>query len=121
MDEFLKSCKLWTNRKNTNRPFLKVSDFQEAVYYLIKKLKNYSVTKIIKLIKSKNKEYSLWTIEDYNNNIRRMKNWNKYKQIADNNNFWLGMFKNSSERYIYKWIYEIYIHEYKKVKITKIN
>ena len=116
MDEFLKSCKLWTNRKNTNRPFLKVSDFQEAVYYLIKKLKNYSVTKIIKLIKSKNKEYSLWTIEDYNNNIRRMKNWNKYKQIADNNNFWLGMFKNSSEEYVYKWIYEIYIHEYKKSK-----
>ena len=105
---------IWSSRKRTIRPYLNFTEFQEGMLYLVSRLKNYPVDSILKLIKNKNKELSLWSIDDYNMNIRRIKNWSKYKDIADINNFWLGMYGSKSENYKYEWVYEIYLNEYNK-------
>jgi hypothetical protein len=115
---FKRYPKVWKNRKKTPRPYINKNHFQEALGYLVFKLGNKNIEEIKQLIIEKNNKMSGWSIEGYEQNIRKMKNWNKHKERADDFNFWLGMYNQTSEEYTYNWIKDI-IHEETGVIIKK--
>ena len=103
---------VWKNKKTNLRPFLNKNHFQEAIGYLVSSLNKklntqHDIEDIKKIITNKNNEMSNWPIESYERNIRKIKKWPEYKEIADKNNFYLGMYCHNSEEYYYDWIKDI--------------
>lgn len=112
-----------TTSRKPKKPYIHKNDFQEAIGFLISKIKEklniiIDAKDVITIIANKNKNMQDWTVESYNKSIRKMKHWDKYKKISDNNKFYLGMYTTTKEDYVFQWIIDI-IQEYTGHKIKK--
>jgi len=102
---------IWKKGKRPIRPYINKNYFQEALGYLVLKLPNKNIEEIKQLIIIKNNKIGEWSIESYINNIRKIKKWPEYKKNADELNFWLGMYNQTSEEYTYDWVKDIIYNE----------
>lgn len=98
---------VWKSKGRPNRPYIHKNRFQEAIGYLVLKLPNKNIEQIKQYIINKNNEMKEWSIESYISKIRKIKKWGDYKKKSDKFQFWLGMYNQTSEEYIYQWVQEI--------------
>ena len=106
---------IWKPSRRPQRPYINKNHFQESIEYLYIKLdlyfknsdKNVHSKYLIDIIDNKNKKMKQWPLESYEKNIRKIKKWPEYKEIADSKGFYLGMYSNISQDYCYMWIKEI--------------
>lgn len=107
--------KIWTQSKRPKRPYINKNHFQEGIEYLYDNLKtNLKNNRVvinphylINIIENKNKKMKQWPIQSYEKNIRKIKNWPEYIELANNHGFYLGMYSNISQEFCYKWIQEL--------------
>jgi hypothetical protein len=122
---------IFKKTKNTKRPFINQNDFQEALGYLTEKLNekhpdshhHITETDLKALVLNKNSQMQKWTVESYQQIEKRVKKWTEYKNIADKNQFYLGMYKKNGQEYHFDWVKEIIQQEtgYSVPKIKNIN
>jgi hypothetical protein len=121
---------IFKNNKRPFRPYINKNDFQEALGYLTLKLntafeKAISIEELKKIIKDKNEKMKRWPIKTFENQIRKIKKWPEYKEKADNEKFYLGMYLKTGEEWYYDWIKDIIAEqtgvELKKKKKIKKN
>ena len=102
---------IWKSGKKPARPFLNKNHFQEALGFLTDKLTvagiDVDVEDLKMLVVGKNDKMKHWPVSSYEQNIRKLKKWPDYKQVADEKGFYLGMYPATSEEYTYGWIKDI--------------
>lgn len=103
---------MWTLKTRAIRPKLNKNQFQMALGYLVMKLNNSldietGVEDLKNIIIEKNNKMSNWPIDSYIQNIRKIKNWSKYKSICDEHGLYLGMYNFTNEEYCYDWVKDI--------------
>lgn len=103
---------MWTLKTRAIRPKLNKNQFQMALGFLTIKLNNSldietDVEDLKKIIIEKNDKMSKWPIDSYIQNIRKIKNWSKYKSVCDEHGLYLGMYNFTNEEYGYEWTKDI--------------
>ena len=120
---FDKYPQVWKNTKTIKKPNINKNKFQEALGYLVLKhkeilKKNITEEQLKKMIEDKNQAMSFWPLESYLKDMRKSKHIGNYKAKADEWKFYLGMYANTSNEYIYDWVNQI-ITEKTGTKIVK--
>ena len=103
-DKFNK--KVWKSSNNPRRPYLKKNHFQEAISYLMDKLKIDDHNKIIKLIDEHNKRVSKWDLNRIGN-MKNLKDPEKTLELCEDLECYLGLFPHTTDEYHYRWINDI--------------
>jgi hypothetical protein len=106
---------IWKTNKAT-RPFVNINNFQEAIGFMLLKINEHRTNQnlppctsndLVHKIKYKNEQLKLWSLQLYEENIRRGVKWSRYKDIADKHHFFLGMYHATSEEHVYAWVENI--------------
>lgn len=106
---------IFKKTKNPKRPFINQNDFQEALGYLTEKLNeiyqnnrpHITETELKTIVLNKNNQMQNWTVESYQQFVRKGVNWDVYKKTADQHSFYLGMHKKNGQEYHFDWVKEI--------------
>ena len=107
---FNEFANIWTKKKRNIRPLLNKNNFQEAVGYLLSKLKeigDYDVEDLKRVILEKNEKLKNWSVESYNQNIRKIKKWPVHMEKCKSHKIYLGMYNHTNEEYCYDWVKDI--------------
>ena len=119
---------IWTLKKRSIRPHLNKNHFQEGVAYLNSLINitlgcNMDEEDLKKIILKKNEEMSLWTVDGYSKQIRKIKKWPQFLAICKKHNFYIGMYNYINEEYCFDWVKDIIKQltgeELKKTKIIR--
>ena len=119
---------IWTLKKRNIRPYLNKNHFQEGVAHLNAKINtsfgcNMDEEDLKKIILKKNEEMSLWTVEGYSKQSRKIKKWPQFLAICNKKTFYLGMYNYINEEYCFDWIKDIIRQltgeELKKTKVIR--
>lgn len=115
---------MWSKNSRARRPHIYFNFFQEALGFLTLKLKIKNSDDLINIIESYNNKLSQWDIQQFPD--RKNINENIIQKCKDTN-FYLGLYKHTSDSYCYKWCQEIVkletgvlIKDTKKPRKTKI-
>ena len=120
---------IWNKSRRPPRPYINKNHFQESIEYLYDTLRKHfqntekSVNSkyLIDIITNKNNKMKQWPLESYEKNIRKIKKWPEYKELADKKGFYLGMYSNISQDYCYTWIKELIQEETGEIIKNKRN
>ena len=102
----------WTLKKRNIRPNLNKNQFQEGLAFLHSKITtslkwDMDEEDLKKILLQKNEEMSLWTVEGYSKQIRRIKKWPEFLNICKSKNMYIGMYNYLNEEYCYDWVRDI--------------
>ena len=97
--------------KTTKKPYILSNIFISAISFLIAELnkkysKEHTFDELISLINNKNNICSMYDLNKWKQ-IKDLKNLESIINIANENNFYLGIYTASKKEYIYKWILEV--------------
>ena len=103
---------IWTLKKRNIRPKLNKNQFQEGLAFLHSKITaslkwDMDEEDLKKILLQKNEEMSLWTVEGYSKQIRRIKKWPEFLTICKSKNMYIGMYNYLNEEYCYDWVRDI--------------
>lgn len=111
--------KIWTLTTRPRRPNLNKNQFQEAISYLIERLKNNDHNYYINLIADHNTRVSKWNI-DRIGNMKNLKDPEKTLDTCRENGCFLGLFPHTTDEYHYRWVMDIIRNETgEEIKIPK--